>query len=164
MNAPVLSTLEGQRQHYAGIKARLWGAAPIAPLLLPAPVATPEAVRMPEIISDAPAPLNMLNGCSWRFLLAYAALRHDQSAVEIASPSRRRAVATARHLAVYLIARHTSFSIARIGRYLGRDHTTILNSLSKFPAFEREHVSRYAFDHDIGRALRRSACSPDLRC
>ncbi len=83
------------------------------------------------------APLNMLEPCSLRFLLTLAALRHGQSVRDIRGPGRTRPVAAARHEAVWLMAFHTTHSLARIAMFLHRDHTTVHNSLRHYPPFER---------------------------
>ncbi len=128
-------------QHYAEVRARLYGVAPTVRLRLPPRVVIEQPVPMetlPEI--ENTAPLNMLAPCSWRFLVALAALRHGQSAKDIMGPSRSRPVAQARHEAVYLIALHTTYSIARMAVLFNRDHTTLLNSLRKFPRIHRAHT------------------------
>lgn len=154
-----LATLEGQRQHYAGVRQRLYGSGiePVKPRLVrslrlvapPAPAVElpdpkPPAETTVSIISaetqvkPGKAPLNMLAPCSWRFLLALAALRHGIHTQDILGLNRTKPVARARHEAAWLIAFHTTHSLARIGRYMQRDHTTIINSLKHFPPFERQ--------------------------
>jgi hypothetical protein len=86
---------------------------------------------------DGTVPLDMLRPCSWRFLVELAAVRHGQASKDIIGPFRTRAVVKARHEAVYLVVLHTQFSVARIGRFFNRDHTTLLSSLKKFPYIER---------------------------
>ncbi len=177
-----LSTLEGQRQHYAGVKHRLYGAGiePVKPRLVrslrlvapPAPVVEvpePPVETTVSVISVEPpimpggAPLNMLTLCSWRFLVALAALKHGQNAKDIMSHNRTKHVAAARHEAVYLIVLHTTHSLARIGRYMQRDHTTIINSLKHFPPFERQVPNVIASAPALVRKKPRAARKAPLR-
>lgn len=115
-----------------------------APMLLAAPKPSivippePEAVALPP---DHNAPLNLLGPCHWRFLVAVAALRHGVKPEDIIGRSKPKALAAARSDAFYLAASHTAYSIARIGRLFGRDHTTILHSLKKHPPFVRPRLS-----------------------
>ena len=52
--------------------------------------------------------------------------------VEIRSPSRRKAVVTARNVAMYLARHITGDSLEQIGRYFGgRDHTTVMHGCRK---------------------------------
>jgi len=49
--------------------------------------------------------------------------------VDLRSPVRRRALVTARGVAVYLARHFTNESLQQIGRYFGgRDHTTVMHS------------------------------------
>ena len=45
--------------------------------------------------------------------------------------SRKKEIALARHVAVYLTREMTSLSLPRIGDAFGRDHSTIINSCEK---------------------------------
>lgn len=50
---------------------------------------------------------------------------------QMKSKSRRRQVVTARHLCIYFLRLNTQLSLKYIGNLFGgRDHTTVLNSLS----------------------------------
>ena len=50
----------------------------------------------------------------------------------LASPSRERATAYARHVAMYLLRQETGLSLQQIGRMLGnRDHTTVRHGIQK---------------------------------
>lgn len=151
--APLVAGEREQLAHYAPIRSRLYGAAPaklrapvvVAPEPLPPAEVAVSVVTVKERITPGNAPINMLTLCSWRFLVAVAAAKHRQSVADIMSHKRTQPVAKARHEAVYLIALHTTHSLARIARYLGRDHTTIINSLKHFPPFERSRRNLYGF-------------------
>jgi chromosomal replication initiator protein len=54
---------------------------------------------------------------------------------DVLGRSRRQEVAYARHLAMYLIRRRLDWSLPRIGRFLGRDHTTVLYALRQVGAW-----------------------------
>jgi hypothetical protein len=130
---------ESLLRHYAEVRARLMGVEPrpvpqiIAIPALPEPPPEP----LPMVLDDG-CPLNMLSLPSWRFLVALAALRGDVHPRDITGPSRVRNVCAARHDAIHLIVAHTAYSYVRIGRLMGgRDHTTVINSLSKFPPVQR---------------------------
>lgn len=48
---------------------------------------------------------------------------------DIKSRKRTKEVAAARHITIYIIRRLTDMSLPAIGKFMGRDHTTILSSL-----------------------------------
>ena len=155
-----LMTIQGHRrpigyamtvqQHASGLDARAHSEAARARLrnlVAPAAVEAINAVRTvrlvaaePEQVAPDTVPLNMLTTCSWRFLVDLAAVRHQQSAKDILGPSRVRPLCAARNEAVYLVVLHTVFSIARIGRMFGKDHTSILAILQKFPKVIRPRL------------------------
>ena len=53
------------------------------------------------------------------------------SAALLRGSSRKKEIATARHIAVYLTREMTDMSLPRIGGAFGRDHSTIINSCEK---------------------------------
>ena len=56
---------------------------------------------------------------------------YGMSADMVRSDSRKKEIAQARHVAVYLTREMTSLSLPRIGGAFGRDHSTIINSCDK---------------------------------
>ncbi|WP_193336184.1 helix-turn-helix domain-containing protein [Devosia beringensis] len=89
-------------------------------------------------------PLNMLSEPSWRFLVALAAVKGGVKSRDIIGPERFKEIAAARHYAVYLIAAHTALSLPAIGRVIGgRDHSTVNNSLKKFPKLQRPMTGKF---------------------
>lgn len=102
---------------------------------LPAPrqaLQAPLAAAQPvEVIIPCNAPLNMHGACSWRFLVALAALRHGMSVDEVMQRCRQRHIIAARAEAITLIYRHTQYSMPGVGRLFVLDHTSILNALIK---------------------------------
>ena len=53
------------------------------------------------------------------------------SAAQVRGDSRKKEIAQARHMAVYLTREMTGLSLPRIGDAFGRDHSTIINSCDK---------------------------------
>lgn len=126
-------------QHYAEVRARLMGPrlvarrrpSPNVVLPIEAGCSLAEVIDVP--IATTPCPLNMLAAPSWRFLVAYAAIKHAVDVSDILSPLRSRPVVAARHEAMHLCRGHISgVGLTRLGMYFGRDHTTILTSLKRY--------------------------------
>ena len=105
------------------------------PVALPSPkmaaTARSRVTPAPEPIEPGDAPLNMLGACSWRFLVALAAVRHGMSVDEVMRRCRQRHIIDARTDAIELIYRHTQYSMPGVGRIFELDHTSILNALIK---------------------------------
>lgn len=143
--API-SYEQSLKARYAVSRARLWTGQPpkarqIAVLPTPtAPEPEPEPapkVRPPKVPRDERAPLNMLQPCSWRFLVMLASVRHNIPVPYILGKSRQRKIARARHEAIGLVYQHTQMSMPQVGGKFGRDHTTVLNSLRQVNATEK---------------------------
>ena len=71
--------------------------------------------------------------------------KYGTSRDEICSKTKKREIVEARHVCAYLIRTLTNYSQNQIGALLGRDHTTIINSIEvckkqimNDPSFERE--------------------------
>ncbi len=61
--------------------------------------------------------------------------KHGVSAIEICSEHRSQRIVVARMEACYRLRKETTWSLPRIGKFLGgRDHTTILHSVRKHAA------------------------------
>lgn len=131
---------------YADVRARLMGRVKPMPrpvlLSLPTPklepveekpAKAPRAPRRPYVVlpRDLNAPLNMLTPPSWRFLVAVASARHGIPQADIVSASRVRSVVAARQDAMAMVYQHTQASTSVVGRYFGRDHTTVIHALQK---------------------------------
>jgi hypothetical protein len=128
---------------YAAGRARLWGNAANnnAPLLIPqflparAVVALPPPPVAPsadELSHPYGAPLNMLAPCSWRFLVAYVALKTGVSQAEIMGRAHNPHIVAARHRAFTAVYKHTQNSMPAMGKLFDRDHTTILVAIRKY--------------------------------
>jgi len=67
---------------------------------------------------------------------------------DILSQNRQRSISTARHLFCYISYKHFGYCLTEIGRYLIRDHSTVINSVNKFQGFldfkYKEEVKYYA--------------------
>lgn len=70
---------------------------------------------------------------------------------DIKSRKRTSNIASARHIAIYVIKKMTDRSLPAIGRLFGRDHTTIINSIE---AVEKRIASEPNFDNDIKEIIR----------
>lgn len=119
-------------------RARLMGGGMgrLAEPCAPEPIAVPPTPLLPADEPSLPtlahrAPLNMLQPCSWRFLLALASVRHKVSHKRMLSRERKQDVVDARDEAIALVYQHTRASMPQVGRLFDRDHTTVLHSLRK---------------------------------
>lgn len=95
----------------------------VQPLALP-----PLPVEPP---APGTAPLNMLAPCSWKFLLALAAIRGKVKQSEILSVCRTRRFTAARYDAQSLTYQHTQHSHKQIGALFGRDYSTVMHGCRK---------------------------------
>lgn len=50
---------------------------------------------------------------------------------DLKGKSRKKTIANPRHIAIYLIRKHTDLSLSEIGKIFGRDHSTIISSCKK---------------------------------
>lgn len=64
-----------------------------------------------------------------RQLVADIALIYGLTADDIFSQRRTRTISAARHHVMFEIAQRTEWSLSQIGRFLGRDHTTVLHGV-----------------------------------
>lgn len=140
-----LSTLTGQTQHYAPIRARLWGEPEtVKRITIPALAASrprasiPKAACQPiarERYTDHP---EFGNGASrWRQIVKDACIKHDVSIAMVMGDSRRIDVIPIRHECFYRVHTETTMSKKQIGVKFGRDHTSITHGI-------RRHIFRAA--------------------
>jgi len=117
---------------YADVRARLYGPRPVVRRInLPA---APMPIYVDPIDETIPAdcPLNMLLSPSWRFLAAYAAVKHGVDKDALIGRSQKANIVRARFEAIHLCRTHIEgVGLTRLGIYFERDHTTIINSLRK---------------------------------
>jgi len=70
---------------------------------------------------------------SIRRIVAEVCLKHKQFLLDIESDRRTTDIIPARHELMYRLRTETTWSLPRIGRFLGnRDHTTVLHGCQKF--------------------------------
>ena len=102
---------------------------------------------------------------SLRRLLTAVARHHDLTTGDLVGPSRCRAVAEARSIAMYLARHLTDQSLYAIGHACGgRDHTTVLHGVR---VIERRLSRDPAFAADLAHLSRSLAAAPgssDTRC
>ena len=66
-------------------------------------------------------------------------------AKDLMGPSRQRQVTRARHIAMFLARTHLQMSLPELGRaFGGRDHTTVLASVSKIDGLRQDDASLQA--------------------
>ncbi len=70
---------------------------------------------------------------------------------DIKSRKRTKEVASARHITIFLIRKLTDMSLPAIGKYMGRDHTTILSSLD---TIESELKTNVTLDLEINELIK----------
>ena len=69
------------------------------------------------------------------FILRKIALEYDLTMAELMAQRRLEKIIRARHHAIWLISKHTIWSLPQIGRFFGgQDHTTALNAIRKHQA------------------------------
>jgi chromosomal replication initiator protein len=87
--------------------------------------------------------------------IALATARHfSLRLADLRSPVRRRALVTARGVAVYLARRFAGASLQEIGRYFGgRDHTTIMHSCRKIEEISESDPTIHAAIEQLHKEL-----------
>lgn len=107
---------------YAATRAKLWTAPPRP---------EPEKPKQPAPRERHYAPLDMLTPCSWRFIMDMIIAKHNVLRSDLLGRCRTDPVTKARQELMLLVYQHTAASTPQIGRYLRRDHTTVLYALRK---------------------------------
>ena len=64
-------------------------------------------------------------------ILVHVAEDWDVSIVDLTGPSRAVPLVHARHVAMYLLRRHTELSLPAVGKLVNREHTTVLGGVRK---------------------------------
>lgn len=132
------AALHEYRARYRAAQARLWGR-PERP-----PVARDIIIlrAVPAVIYDKPigprrplfadAAVGPTQRDDAKRILREVASKYGLSVVDIVSERRAKIIATARHEVCYRLRHETTWSLPRIGGFLGgRDHTTILASVRR---------------------------------
>ena len=86
---------------------------------------SPRLPPLPGLVLDEPGAIR------WMRILHAVAKKHDVSAKEIMSNSRRRTVVTARFEVFYRLRIDLAMSYPKIGRVFRKDHSTILHGVNK---------------------------------
>lgn len=85
-----------------------------------------------ELVKDVLRPmLRKKESLSFPQIVDTVAAYYDMRRSDICGKSRQRSVTRARQLAMYLCRRHLAASLPEIGRFFGRDHTTVMASVRK---------------------------------
>lgn len=113
-----LTTLAGQRDHYAAVAMRL----------NPRPVALPREAVTREVLT----PIDFYRTHGLRFIAEYVEVRHGVSMSTMRGKSYCRSIAHARHSAWALMYSHVPrASCERIGRLFDNQYTTVVRALQK---------------------------------
>ena len=75
------------------------------------------------------------------------------SPAQVRGDSRKKEIALARHMAVYLTREMTGMSLPRIGDAFGRDHSTIINSCDKIAKLIEESAGTKAAVADLRKII-----------
>ncbi len=78
--------------------------------------------------------------------------KYGISVEDLKSRKRTSNIASARHIAIYIIKKLTDRSLPAIGRVFGRDHTTIINSIE---TVEKRMIFEPSFDSEIKEIINR---------
>ncbi len=84
-------------------------------------------------------------------ILTQIADRYEISLEDLKSTKRTKQIAMPRHIAIYLIREMTNMSFPQLGKFFGRDHTTVLNS---YQTVEEKMKSDPFFEGEIKELLR----------
>jgi len=97
------------------------------------------------------------NEQTWHDVMKAVCQVFNMTPDEIQSQSRKQEFVFARHMFCYLCRKHLCISLTEIGRILTRDHSTIINAVSKASdliEFDRITKQRYEFTMELlGRYL-----------
>ena len=99
---------------------------------------------LPQAVTEIPATL----------ILEEASRYFEVPISEIVGKSRSRPIATARHVAMYLVRENTGLSLIKIGELFDRDHTTALHGIQKIDGSMREREPVYRQVQDLSRIIR----------
>lgn len=125
-------------ESYAAVSLRLRGAPPPrAPMPIPPAPVVAAPPPPPRISRPALPPLESL---PWRIITREVVIKHGLSSVkDLLGRERRIEVVLARREAFYRIYTELpNTSLTKIGRWFGRDHTTVLNAIRMHTASLQE--------------------------
>lgn len=130
---------------YAAIRARLYGQPP-RPARVIATDPEPEPAAEPEKVSRRVRGPNRgdtryywtfgkpvdTGGHRWREILNEVAEKHDVCPREMLSSGKANPVAKARFECWYRIKNETRYSYPQIGRFFGKDHSTVVHGAARW--------------------------------
>ena len=127
---------------YREIKRRLWS----APVTLPkADAPTPR--RLPRdllYVSSGPLPRDkpvwepiLTARDIAKAVLSEVCAKHNVAVHHVMSLRRSQHIVAARHEVCWRLREETNWSLPQIGRFLGRDHTSVLHACRSYEAFLR---------------------------
>ncbi len=119
-----MTEAEGLVSRYRAVRERLRGA--VLPPLVARPKPEPKLDAKPERKVDEPLTVNAERLFDWRELLAEVCLRYGVSPHLVLSDCRTARCVQVRADMVHLL-RERGWSFCRIGRALGRDHSSIMH-------------------------------------
>lgn len=124
-----MQTAEELYQHYLDVRRRL-RAAPQNKTEVAAPKieVKPEPEPEPEPVV-VPKPKPALSPA--QLIIYNVALKHGLTYADIMGRSRKADIVTARHEAMYELRQTGKYTLPQIGRFMHRDHTTILHACRK---------------------------------
>ena len=84
-------------------------------------------------------------------ILTTVSTHYGLTVEDLKSRKRTSNIASARHVAIYMIKKLTDRSLPAIGRVFGRDHTTMINSID---TVEKKLSTDSSFDHEVQELIR----------
>lgn len=97
-----------------------------------------------EPVAVVPRPKRVSTRITMRDIETGVATRYGISVKTLHGPLRTRAIAYPRMVAMYLMREMTANSLPQIGRYFGKDHTTVLHAERKIAEFVK-YSPEFAF-------------------
>lgn len=132
------AALHEYRQRYRAAQARLW-ARPPKPVVRDIIILRsgpawlydePIGPRKPTYAEQTIVPRSTHHDA--KAIVREVAAKYGITVMDLVSERRQKLLCTARHEAAYRLRHETTWSLPRIGGFLGgRDHTSILNSLKR---------------------------------
>ena len=126
------------RAHYMAVRKRLGGLGNSPGLV---PLRRPEEPKIvPPVVEEAPQIIWEVDGLpknKFSGLLISVAQKYNISPKTIMQPNRRQNIIRIRREFVYQAVKELGYSASQVGRWLQRDHTTILHDVH---CYERDHA------------------------
>lgn len=101
----------------------------------------PAVIEPPAGLSIQPHPVIQTELQTLRFLLKFCSQRFGVEPDKIISKGRQSNTCLARHVLCYLAYTHLGCSTGRIGSFLGRDHSTVMNGRDRVIQILRDRTA-----------------------